>query len=142
MKINDYSTTGCSTCLRSDIIIIASVVIITAFLSAIFFTWLKSRREGVAIWGITVRRRLWNTLLQMIAGGFVIWRMIGLEQYGLIAAVSLIFYGLALVNGSKYTMGEVRYLGYRQIITGLIGLWLVSSGLLVWTFGFGVLHIV
>jgi uncharacterized membrane protein YjjP (DUF1212 family) len=142
MKISEYSVTGCSACLRSSLIIIASLVFVAAFLSAIFFTWMKSRRDGAAIWGITARRLLWNTLLPMVAGGFVIWRMIELEQYDLIAAVSLIFYGLALVNGSKYTMGEVRYLGYGQIITGLIGLWLVRSGLYVWAFGFSVLHIV
>ncbi len=78
----------------------------------------------------------------MIAGGFILWRMTDLKQYDLVAATSLIFYGLALLNGSKYTMGEVRYLGYAQIITGIIGLWLVRSGIYIWAFGFGILHII
>ncbi len=133
---------GCPACLKKELIIIAITVFIAAFGSATFFTWLKSKKDGVAIWGTTARRLLWNTLLPMVAGGFILWRMIDLKQYDLVAAGSLIFYGLALVNGSKYTMGEVRYLGYAQIITGIIGLWLVRSGIYIWAFGFGILHIV
>lgn len=139
---NEYSAgTSCPACLKNELITIAAAVFIAAFTSAIFFTWLKSRRDGVAIWGTTARRLLWNTLLPMVAGGVVIWRMMELRQYDLIASLSMVFYGLALVNGSKYTIGEVRYLGYCQIITGIIGLWLVRSGLYIWAFGFGVLHI-
>jgi hypothetical protein len=65
-----------------------------------------------------------------------------LKQYDLIPAASLIFYGLALINGSKYTLGEVRYLGFAQLITGFIALWFVGSGLYFWAFGFGILHII
>lgn len=138
----DFSRSSCPSCLRNELLTIAGAVFIAAFISASFFTWIKSKRDGVPIWGATTRRLLWNTLLPMMAGGFVIWRMMELGHYELIAAASMIFYGLALVNGSKFTMGEVRYLGYAQIITGIFGLWLVGSGLYVWAFGFGVLHIV
>ncbi|MBL7737536.1 MAG: hypothetical protein JNL51_18900 [Chitinophagaceae bacterium] len=132
----------CADCLRRELLLIAVVVFIVAFCSAGAFTWVKARKDGVKIWGKASRRLLWNTLLPMVAGGFVLWRMIGLAQYDLLAAGSLIFYGLALVNGSKYTMGEVRYLGYAQIITGIAGLWLPGSGLYVWATGFGLWHIV
>ncbi len=136
------SATGCVSCLQRELIVIAGVVFLAAFCSAGVFTWVKARKDGVKIWDKTSRRLLWNTLLPMAAGGFVLWRMIALQQYDLLAAVSLIFYGLALVNGSKYTMGEVRYLGYAQIITGIAGLWLAGSGLYIWAIGFGLWHIV
>ena len=68
--------------------------------------------------------------------------MIDLGYYELVVPATLIFYGLALVNGSKYTMGEVRYLGYAEIVTGLISLLVLSGGLYIWAFGFGVLHII
>jgi hypothetical protein len=59
----------------------------------------------------------------------------------LIAPGCLIFYGLALVNGSKYTLGEIRYLGYGQIILGILNCFAVGYGLYFWAMGFGVLHI-
>ncbi|HEY4156031.1 MAG TPA: hypothetical protein VGM24_11405, partial [Puia sp.] len=125
---NEYSTSpACPSCLKSDLLTIGSLVFIAAFASAMLFTFLKSKKEGVAIWGNAARRLLWNTLLPMAAGGFLLWRMIELKQYEFIASGSLIFYGLALVNGSKYTMGEVRWLGYGQIVLGIINLWAVHS---------------
>lgn len=140
---NEYmSNTTCPNCLKKDLIIIASLVFVAAFVSAILFTFFKSKKEGVAIWGNAARRLMWNTLLPMIAGAFLLWRMMELRQFELVAPVSLIFYGLALVNGSKYTMGEVRYLGYAEIITGVINLWLYHAGLVCWAIGFGILHII
>jgi hypothetical protein len=124
-----------------DLILIAGGVFLVALSTAFLFTWTKAKKEGVAIWGTTSKRLLWNTILPMGVGGVVILRMISLQYYDLVAAVSLIFYGLALINGSKYTLGEVKYLGYAIVITGLIGLWIPRQGLLLWALGFGVLHI-
>lgn len=132
----------CPGCLKRDLLLIATFVFAAAFITAILFTFLKSKREGVAIWGNSARRLLWNTLLPMIVGAFMLWRMMELRQYELVAPASLIFYGLALVNGSKYTMGEVRYLGYAEIILGIINLWLYHAGLYCWAIGFGVFHII
>jgi hypothetical protein len=78
----------------------------------------------------------------MAVGGIVILRMMYLQYYEMVAPVSLVFYGLALVNGSKFTLGEVRYLGYAVILTGILGLWLPKQGLMIWAFGFGILHII
>ena len=36
------------------------------------------------------------------------------------AALMLIFYGLGLLNASKYTLSNVGYLGIAEIILGLI----------------------
>ena len=132
---------SCPDCLMRDLIIIAAAVFGVALTTAFFFTLTKSRQERVAIWGATSKRLLWNTVLPMAVGGVVILRMISLQYYELVAAVSLIFYGLALINGSKYTLGEVKFLGYAIVLTGLLGLWIPRQGLMLWAFGFGVLHI-
>jgi hypothetical protein len=55
---------------------------------------------------------------------------------------TLIFYGLALLNASKYTVRDVEYLGLSEVILGLISLFMTGYNLLVWALGFGVLHIV
>lgn len=140
---NEYAHIGsCPACLKTELIIIAAVVFVVAFITATLFTFFKSQNQGVPIWGSAARRLLWNTMVPMIAGGFMVWRMMELGQYDLIASGCLIFYGLALVNGSKYTIGEVKYLGYAEIIIGVINLWLVRQGLLCWAIGFGVFHII
>jgi hypothetical protein len=127
--------------LRFDLLVIAIFTFSAALILAFFFTYLKSQKEGVAIWGSTARRLLWNTMFPMVVGGFFIWRLIDLKEYQLLAPAALIFYGLALVNGSKYTMGEVRWLGYGEIILGIINLWVLHEEILFWSLGFGILHI-
>lgn len=39
------------------------------------------------------------------------------------------FYGLALINASKYTVTDIRYLGYCQIILGLVNMFFIGYGL-------------
>lgn len=128
--------------LSLQLIRIAVVVFIAALVSAFLFTYLRSRKTGAAVWGQTAQRLMWNTLLPLATGGFVILRLLQGAYYGMVAPCCLIFYGLALVNGSKYTLGEVRWLGYAQIILGLVNLWMPGYGLIFWAMGFGVLHII
>ena len=65
-----------------------------------------------------------------------------LGEFELVAPGCLLFYGLALVNASKYTLGEVRYLGYGQLALGIMCLWYTGYGLYFWAMGFGILHII
>jgi len=118
------------------------IVFIAALVSSILFTYQRSKKTGVPMWGKVARRLMWNTAIPLFVGGVFILKLIQMQLIGLIAPACLIFYGLALINGSKYTLGEVRYLGYGQIILGFINLWMIGYGLYFWAGGFGVLHII
>ena len=60
----------------------------------------------------------------------------------LVASVMLIFYGLSLVNAGKFTLGEIHYLGLTEIGLGILAGIFVSHGLIFWSLGFGLMHIV
>lgn len=120
---------------------IAAGTLIAAVTSAFFFTWIKSKKEGIPIGGNSAMRLLFNLSLPLAVGGIFLFRLIHFGTFGLIAPGCLIFYGLALINASKYTLDDVRYLGYMQILLGIINLWFVGYGLYFWAIGFGVLHI-
>ena len=94
------------------------------------------------MWGAATIRLFWNMVIPLTAGAIFIIRMMQLGEFELVAPGCLIFYGLALVNASKYTLGEIRYLGYGQLVLGIINLWLIGYGLYFWAIGFGLLHIV
>ena len=121
---------------------IAVATFISALVLAFIFTYLRSKKSGVPIWGTASRRLLVAVAIPMIAGGFYLLREIQVGNYGLIAPGSLIFYGLALVNAGKFTLGEIRFLGYSQIILGIINCWMLGYGLYFWAIGFGLMHIV
>lgn len=121
---------------------IAGITLAAAIFFAFVFTYIRSSKQGIPVWGVMAKRLMWNVALPMMAGGIFLLKLIEAGVYGLIAPGCLIFYGLALVNGAKYTLGEIRYLGYALIILGLINCWFPGYGLYFWAAGFGVLHIV
>jgi hypothetical protein len=126
---------------NNQLFLIAVFTFIAALIFSFLFTYLRSRKTNTPLWGITARRLMLNVSIPMIVGGIYIWKMVESGIFGLIAPGCLIFYGLALVNASKYTLKEVRYLGYGQMILGIINLWFIGYGIFFWAIGFGVLHI-
>ena len=121
---------------------IALITFVAAFVSAFVFTYIRSRKNYTLIWSATSRRLLLNVSIPMIVGGIFLLKLIENGTYGLIAPGCLIFYGLALINGSKYTLGEIKYLGYGEVFLGIINCWFIGLGLYFWAVGFGVLHII
>lgn len=128
--------------LRTTLLATALVTFSVALLLAFLFTYLRSRSTGIPIWGITAQRLLVNTAIPLAVGGVVVLKLLEAGLIGLVAPMCLLFYGLALINGSKYTLREVRWLGFSQLLLGLINLWMIGYGLLFWAIGFGLLHII
>jgi hypothetical protein len=119
---------------------VATLVIAIFF--GVYFTLQKSKRNHQKIWNALSKRLVISLFIPLIAGGIFCIALFFQGYFGLVAPVMLIFYGLALMNASKYTFNDVEYLGYCELILGLISLFLVGYGLIFWTIGFGVLHIV
>ncbi|SRX54786.1 hypothetical protein [Aequorivita sp. CIP111184] len=117
---------------------VALLSIITAYL----LTTQRAKRNNEKIWDTTTRRLLINFLVPLVTGGIYIIIKLNSQHYGLSASLMLIFYGLALINASKYTIGNVKYLGYAEISIGLICAALPGYGLWFWLLGFGLFHII
>src|SRR5690606_20533591 len=107
-----------------------------------FFTVRKSRRLGLQIWTATTKKILVQLAIPLVVGGIFVLALLQYKLYGLIAGTTLIFYGLALVNAEKYTYSDIKYLGFLEIVLGCLSVFFISKGLLFWTVGFGVLHII
>jgi hypothetical protein len=128
--------------LKLELFLLAAGVFAAASLSAFYFTWRKSNKEGNSLWNHSSRRLFWNMVLPLVAGGFFILGMLQYEEWHFVSSACLIFYGLALVNASKYTLTDIRYLGYCEIIIGLLNMQWIGKGLYFWAIGFGVMHII
>jgi len=128
--------------LKIQLLGLAAAVFAAAFLSAFYFTWRKSNKQGISLWNHTSRRLFWNMTIPLMAGGLFILGMLRYNDWSYTAPACLVFYGLALVNASKYTLTDIRYLGYCEIVVGLINMQWIGYGLYFWALGFGVLHII
>ncbi|TYA86801.1 hypothetical protein [Seonamhaeicola marinus] len=110
--------------------------------TGILLTTRKAKKQGAKIWDSTSKRLVFNFLVPLAVGGLYILIILTQGKYGQSGGLMLIFYGLALVNASKYSIGDIKYLGYIQIILGLIGAYEPGYGFWLWVLGFGVMHIV
>lgn len=122
-------------------IVLALAVFLTALAGGAYFTWRKTRKKGQTLWNAASRRMLTHMAIPLLAGGMFSFLFLynGHEMY--IAPACLVFYGLALINGSKYTLSDIRYLGYLQLALGFINMSVPGYGLTFWAIGFGGLHI-
>lgn len=128
--------------LVKELVIIGVVILGVALLSGYIFTANKSKKKGLKIWDTTTKRLLVTFAVPLVTGGFFCLALLYHHLFVFIAPATLLFYGLALVSAERYTLTDIKYLGYCQIVLGLISLFFLGWGLVFWTIGFGALHIV
>ncbi|HEY3388265.1 MAG TPA: hypothetical protein VGK38_01750 [Prolixibacteraceae bacterium] len=133
-----WSTSGIRFYLALD----AMLVLVFAGLGAIYFSQRKARRAGLQFWTNTTQRLLVHLLIPLVSGGFFTLILVLQNNLELVASVMLIFYGLSLVNAGKFTFSEIHYLGLTEIVLGILAGIFINHGLLFWTLGFGLMHIV
>jgi len=124
------------------LIIDALAVLALALILSIFFTTRNARRKGLKVWDSTTRHLIISLLIPLVTGGLFCIVLIYHGLIYLVAPATLIFYGLALISAGKYTFTEVRYLGAAEVLLGLLASVFVGYGLLFWTVGFGLFHII
>ena len=122
--------------------LIAFVVILLSAATAFYQSSIKAKQQGVTLWNSTTRRLFVQVAIPLGTGGLFCLALLFYGNAGLIAPAMLIFYGLALLNGSKYTLKEFHSLALCEIALGLISLFFIGYGLIFWSIGFGVLHII
>ncbi|WP_242928659.1 hypothetical protein [Pontibacter vulgaris] len=124
------------------LLVLAIAVLVVALLSALYFTVRTAKQNNHRIWDSKSQRLLLNLFIPLAVGAVFCVVLLYHGIIYLIAPAMLVFYGLALINGSKYTLSDIRYLGFCELILGLIASFFIGYGLLAWTIGFGALHIV
>ena len=117
------------------------LVLVLALAAGVFFTMQKARRQGQTVWNSASKRLLTALFIPLTAGGVFCLGMIYHGQIWLVFPATLIFYGLALLNASRYTVRDLHYLGIFETGLGLLSVFWTGYNLFTWAIGFGVLHI-
>ncbi|WP_223833874.1 hypothetical protein [Spirosoma profusum] len=126
----------------SKVILLAVVILVLALGTAIFLSHKKATKRGENLWNALVRRLLVHMAVPLVVGGLLVLILIDKGLIGLMAPLTLLFYGLSLYNASQFTYEEVKSLGLIQVGLGLFSAYYVEYGVVCWALGFGVLHII
>lgn len=128
--------------LSFDLVIIALATLAGALIFSTLFTARRARKKSQSLWNKTSKRLLLNTSLPLVSGGLFCLILLKHNLFGLLAPTTLIFFGMALINGSKFTLPEIKYVGLINIGLGLLNGLFIGYGLLFWALGFGLVNII
>ncbi|MCR4826694.1 MAG: hypothetical protein K5882_07075 [Bacteroidales bacterium] len=129
---------------RIRIVVFCAIGMFALSLLTVFvFAIVKSKRNNLRfVFDKRMYQMLIDFFIPLLAGGLLSMALVMQGHYGLTSSIMLLFYGLALVNCSHYTYPILRYLGYAELILGIIDCFTMSHALLFWFIGFSVIHIV
>jgi hypothetical protein len=141
-SVRYYTDSSASNNLTSYFLIIAIIVLAASLITGYFLSYKKAKKSGEKMFTTIAFRMMFNLFLPLFVGGAFCISLIFKGVYGFVAPAMLVFYGMALLNASKYTLSDIRYLGFAEMILGLVATFFIGEGLLFWAIGFGVFHII
>lgn len=128
--------------LEMSLMLLAALVLILAIIFGIFFTGLKAKKNGQKLFSPVAYRLIRSLMIPLAFGGIFTLGLYYHKVYVLVAPAMLVFYGMSLMNASKYVQIEMKYLAVCQMALGAISVFLPEYSLYFWALGFGVLHII
>jgi len=146
LKYGHYLATGkldeAFTSLELKLFFTALLILIFAVGFGFLFTYLSAKKKKQHLFTPVAFKLAFSLGLPLAFGGIFIILLYLKGYYFLIAPSTLMFYGLGLLNASKYVHIEIKYLAIIQMILGLLAVWFEEYSLYIWAFGFGVMHII
>jgi len=141
--LSNPSATGLDRTQQLTVLLVDAVLVLGISIGfGIYFSATKARKSKQKLFNKVTQKTLYNLSIPLIAGGIFSFICLVRGDVEIIAATTLIFYGLALVNASKYTFDEIHYLGITEIILGIGAAVFLHTGIIFWTVGFGICHII
>ncbi|MEN8696362.1 MAG: hypothetical protein ABF317_03575 [Bacteroidia bacterium] len=125
-----------------EIIVIGAAVMAASLVTGAILTYIKAKKNNETMFSTSAVRMLVHIGFPMVVGALFCLAMVLDGDTKFTAGILLIFYGLGLINGSKYTLNDIRVLGVVNVLLGVLALFLTHYGLYFWATGFGLGHIV
>ena len=129
------------TTLKNIIFINVSVLILSLMIGSLMAIR-NAKRKGLSVVDNTTKRLVINMFIPLLVGGIFIVALLMQQSLSFILPSMLIFYGMALLNASKYSIEDIRYLGLIEMFLGLSAMFFLDQALIIWGLGFGILHMI
>jgi predicted lysophospholipase L1 biosynthesis ABC-type transport system permease subunit len=127
--------------LEIQLLLLSVAVLLLALGLGFFFTYLKAKKKGVSLYSPASFKVAKALFLPLVFGGLFTLILGKYELYQLAGAATLTFYGMSLLNASKFLNIEIKYLAISEMVLGILAGLFLNQVLIFWALGFGVLHI-
>jgi hypothetical protein len=119
-----------------------SVLLLVATWIGYQFAIKNAVQNGSDSFATPLRQLLTSMLYPLLSGGAVCLVLLYHQQEAWLAPLSLIFYGLAMVQAGQHSFSSLIVLGIALIVIGLLSAIFLPYALIGWALGFGCLHII
>ena len=127
--------------ITNRLILLALGVLFVAISGAYYFTARKAKKNNQKMWSHASRQMIISAFFPLFAGGAFCLAFVFYGFYLFIGPACLMFYGLALISGSRHTLSDIQYLGMLNLALGVINLFYPGYDLYFWAAGFGLFNI-
>lgn len=128
--------------IKAGLMLLAGIVLVLSIAVSLWFSRRNAVKKSRRMWTPVSRKLLTNMIVPLVTGGILIVILLLHNEWHYILPSMLIFYGLSLVSATKFTYNDIFYLGLIEVFSGLAAAALPAYGIILWAFGFGLLHIV
>jgi len=118
------------------------ICLLLVFSAIFFFNWRKAKQHDIPFLEPSMQKMFVNLFIPLIAGSVYCLMLLNEKEFLLIAPSMLVFYGLAMINASRHTIVEIRYLGLVELILGLVAIFFKEYGMWFWLAGFGFVNLI
>ncbi|TFD98935.1 hypothetical protein E2605_02285 [Dysgonomonas capnocytophagoides] len=137
-----YDSLSVTGSMLTDLFILSALVLILSVALGVYFSWRKARKSGVKLFNGVSFGLFRDGGIPLVIGGVFCIILLYNDCPSLVATTMLIFYGIALIGFGARSYSDIRVLGACEILLGFIAGFIPQYGLLIWTIGFGLLHII
>jgi ABC-type dipeptide/oligopeptide/nickel transport system permease component len=120
---------------------IALLVLLLAVSFGVLFTWLKAKKQGKKLWTNLSIRLVISLSVPLFFGGLFIAGLFYHDAFVIIPATTLLVYGMALLNASKYVHQDIKILALAEMALGIYAIFDFTFGMYGLILGFGIFHI-
>ncbi|RAJ03958.1 hypothetical protein LX64_02835 [Chitinophaga skermanii] len=130
--------------LKVKLIVLAICTLVVAVGVGAIFTYRRPEVNKQTFFSPIFKKITINLMIPLVTGGIFIAALITHDRNFevLVAPTCLVFYGLALLNISKYMVSDIKYLALVEILLGLLNMFFLRNGIYFWMIGFGFMHII
>jgi hypothetical protein len=126
----------------TDLAVVFTITLVVSLITGVFFSAKKAKKRNEKVWDSTAKRFLLNFFMPLVVGGVMCLLFAYHHLFQFIPSFMLVFYGMALLNASKFSIDTIWYLAFLELLLGIAAAFFVDAGLWFWMIGFGILHIV
>tara|TARA_R110002073_G_scaffold279026_1_gene443150 strand:- start:437828 stop:438394 length:567 start_codon:yes stop_codon:yes gene_type:complete len=143
---NDYSSGEVMSSMLPVLFIEVFVVVTTILfiILSVFTLWIRARRKAkkstTILWNPLSKKLRLHLLTPLLFISIVLILIANYGYYNLITPLALFFYGMLLLNLSRFTHKRLKLLAGIEIILAILAYFIYDNELLFLILGFGLFH--